>query len=200
MLLYDKVEVQHRYAHPHCSWQYRRSSANKLRFSHRLASPKCLAHGLNSCLKIDSMHQQVQSAGLDMTFLSDVVSVAFVSDLITWSSSDAVLSQLTDPAMGVYLCGAPLLDQQLVTFTCTAKTPVCIHICMQCVSICVGPDAGHSRGGKVSVLTASLDDRVTALCLLDPVDNTKCAAVLCNSASCVAVAFLFPSICCQFRQ
>lgn len=34
---------------------------------------------------------------------------------------------------------------------------------------------GHSRGGKVSVLTAALDDRVTALCLLDPVDNTKYA-------------------------
>lgn len=28
----------------------------------------------------------------------------------------------------------------------------------------------------MSVLTAALDERVTALCLLDPVDNTKCAA------------------------
>lgn len=35
--------------------------------------------------------------------------------------------------------------------------------------------AGHSRGGKVSVLTATLDPRVTACCLLDPVDNTKYA-------------------------
>ena len=35
--------------------------------------------------------------------------------------------------------------------------------------------AGHSRGGKVSVLTALMDERVSALCLLDPVDNTKYA-------------------------
>jgi hypothetical protein len=61
------------------------------------------------------VHRQVQSAGLDMTFLSDVVSVAFVSDLITWSTRDAILSQLTDPAMGVYLCGAPLPDHQFAT-------------------------------------------------------------------------------------
>mmetsp|Transcript_24282 Transcript_24282/g.33438 ORF Transcript_24282/g.33438 Transcript_24282/m.33438 type:complete len:409 (-) Transcript_24282:7-1233(-) len=31
---------------------------------------------------------------------------------------------------------------------------------------------GHSRGGKVSVLAASHDPRVVAVCLLDPVDNT----------------------------
>lgn len=31
---------------------------------------------------------------------------------------------------------------------------------------------GHSRGGKVSVLTALLDSRVKSLCLIDPVDNT----------------------------
>lgn len=40
-----------------------------------------------------------------MTFLSDVVSVAFLRDLITWTTTDAVLSQLTSPDQGVYLCG-----------------------------------------------------------------------------------------------
>ena len=34
---------------------------------------------------------------------------------------------------------------------------------------------GHSRGGKLSVLAAARDPRVTACCLLDPVDNTKYA-------------------------
>ena len=34
---------------------------------------------------------------------------------------------------------------------------------------------GHSRGGKLSVLAAARDPRVTAACLLDPVDNTKYA-------------------------
>lgn len=46
-----------------------------------------------------------QAGGLEMTFLSDVVSVAFLRDLITWTTTDAVLSQLTSPAQGVYLCG-----------------------------------------------------------------------------------------------
>ena len=31
---------------------------------------------------------------------------------------------------------------------------------------------GHSRGGKVSVLASLDDNRVMALCLIDPVDNT----------------------------
>ncbi|KAK9808325.1 hypothetical protein WJX73_001885 [Symbiochloris irregularis] len=31
---------------------------------------------------------------------------------------------------------------------------------------------GHSRGGKLSVLAAARDERVKAVCLLDPVDNT----------------------------
>ncbi len=31
---------------------------------------------------------------------------------------------------------------------------------------------GHSRGAKLSVLAAAADTRVTALCLIDPVDNT----------------------------
>lgn len=31
---------------------------------------------------------------------------------------------------------------------------------------------GHSRGGKVSVLAAAQDQRVKAVCLIDPVDNT----------------------------
>jgi pimeloyl-ACP methyl ester carboxylesterase len=31
---------------------------------------------------------------------------------------------------------------------------------------------GHSRGGKIAALTACQDSRVTALCLIDPVDNT----------------------------
>lgn len=31
---------------------------------------------------------------------------------------------------------------------------------------------GHSRGGKVSVLAAARDQRVKAVCLIDPVDNT----------------------------
>lgn len=84
------------------------------------------------------LYDKVESAGVEMTFLSDVVSVALVRDLITWTTTDAILSQLTSPELGVYLCG-------------------------------------HSRGGKVSVLTAALDERVTALCLLDPVDNTKYA-------------------------
>ena len=34
---------------------------------------------------------------------------------------------------------------------------------------------GHSRGGKLSVLAAARDPRITACCLLDPVDNTKYA-------------------------
>jgi hypothetical protein len=49
---------------------------------------------------------------VELTFLSDVVSVAFVRDLITWTTSDAILSQLTDPAIGVYLCGAHWLSLQ----------------------------------------------------------------------------------------
>lgn len=52
------------------------------------------------------MHPWLQSAGVEMTSLSDVVSVAFVRDLITWTTTDAILSQLTSPALGVYLCGA----------------------------------------------------------------------------------------------
>ena len=31
---------------------------------------------------------------------------------------------------------------------------------------------GHSRGGKISMLQATRDERVKAVCLLDPVDNT----------------------------
>eukprot|EP01025_Chloroclados_australasicus_P044781 TRINITY_DN4879_c0_g2_i1.p1 TRINITY_DN4879_c0_g2~~TRINITY_DN4879_c0_g2_i1.p1 ORF type:complete len:415 (-),score=41.51 TRINITY_DN4879_c0_g2_i1:105-1274(-) len=34
---------------------------------------------------------------------------------------------------------------------------------------------GHSRGGKLSVLAAVRDPRVYAVCLIDPVDNTKYA-------------------------
>lgn len=34
---------------------------------------------------------------------------------------------------------------------------------------------GHSRGAKLSVLAAAQDTRVSAVCLLDPVDNTKYA-------------------------
>ena len=48
---------------------------------------------------------QVESAGLEMSVLDDVVSVALVRDLITWSASDAILSKLTSPDQGVYLCG-----------------------------------------------------------------------------------------------
>jgi hypothetical protein len=79
-------------------------------------SPYHLAHELDSApLETDVDALQMQSAGVEMTFLSDVVSVAFVSDLITWSTRDAILSQLTDPAMGVYLCGAPLPERQFAT-------------------------------------------------------------------------------------
>jgi pimeloyl-ACP methyl ester carboxylesterase len=31
---------------------------------------------------------------------------------------------------------------------------------------------GHSRGGKIAALVACADERVAALCLMDPVDNT----------------------------
>ena len=72
----------------------------------------------------------MQSAGVEMTFLSDVVSVAFVSDLITWSTRDSILSQLTDPAMGVYLCGAPLPEHHLVTGHVQFASPLCSHICL----------------------------------------------------------------------
>ncbi|KAK9820264.1 hypothetical protein WJX72_008273 [[Myrmecia] bisecta] len=34
---------------------------------------------------------------------------------------------------------------------------------------------GHSRGGKLSILAAAADERVAAVCLLDPVDNTPWA-------------------------
>ena len=50
----------------------------------------------------------MQTSGLEMQFLSDVVSVAFVRDLISWTATDAVLSQLTSPTQGVFLCGAYL--------------------------------------------------------------------------------------------
>ena len=80
---------------------------------------------------MDSM----QSAGLDMSFLSDVVSVAFVSDLITWTTSDAILSQLTDPAMGVYLCGAPLPSTCYIH--AQVEDPlVQSHVLEMCVRIC----------------------------------------------------------------
>lgn len=59
-------------------------------------------------LQVGSRLLVVQSAGVEMTFLSDVVSVAFVRDLITWTTTDAILSQLTSPVdLGVYLCGEP---------------------------------------------------------------------------------------------
>jgi len=84
------------------------------------------------------LYDKVEVSSLEMNFLTDVVSVNFVRDLIDWTCTDGCLSQLTSPDQGVYLIG-------------------------------------HSRGGKVSVLTAVLDRRVTALCLLDPVDVTKYA-------------------------
>ncbi|GAQ77704.1 Hypothetical protein KFL_000020650 [Klebsormidium nitens] len=45
---------------------------------------------------------------------------------------------------------------------------------------------GHSRGGKISVLAAAQDQRVAALCLLDPVDNTVYAPLAPGYPSAVA--------------
>lgn len=84
------------------------------------------------------LYDKLEAPTLEMKFLTDAVCVSFVQDLISWSTTHAVLKQLVDLNEGVML-------------------------------------VGHSRGAKVSVLAAVLDDRVTQLCLLDPVDNTKYA-------------------------
>lgn len=46
-----------------------------------------------------------QVSSLEMNFLTDVVSVNFVRDLIDWTCTDGCLSQLTSPDQGVYLIG-----------------------------------------------------------------------------------------------
>ncbi|OUS44292.1 putative submergence induced protein 2 [Ostreococcus tauri] len=52
---------------------------------------------------------------------------------------------------------------------------------------------GHSRGGKISMLQATRDDRVKAVCLLDPVDNTVYAPIAPGYPSSLAVMEANPS-------
>jgi len=52
---------------------------------------------------------------------------------------------------------------------------------------------GHSRGGKISMLQATRDDRVKAVCLLDPVDNTVYAPLGVGYPSALAAMKVNPS-------
>lgn len=52
---------------------------------------------------------------------------------------------------------------------------------------------GHSRGGKISMLQATRDERVKAVCLLDPVDNTIYAPLGVGYPSALAAMKLNPS-------
>ena len=52
---------------------------------------------------------------------------------------------------------------------------------------------GHSRGGKISMLQATRDDRVKAVCLLDPVDNTVYAPIAPGYPSSLAAMMANPA-------
>ena len=71
--------------------------------------------------------------------------------------------------------------------TCRAIIDLCIHDPR--VKPHVDPNnillAGHSRGGKLSVLVAARDRRVRAVALIDPVDNT----IGSPSGACLPVCF-----------
>ena len=83
--------------------------------------------------------------------LDDVVSTSVIREIIDWASINPLMQRISDTE-AVYLIGTTLV------FLAGHESSNCT--------------VGHSRGGKLSVLTAASDQRVRSLCLIDPVDNT----------------------------
>lgn len=70
-----------------------------------------------------------QVPSFDMKFLTDDVSVSFVRDLIDWSTTHAVLTQLVDPNEGVFLVGTTdLLVRRLSFFSRRMSIRLCFHV------------------------------------------------------------------------
>ena len=130
VLLYDKVEVcgsggsrgEGEGSHNHCPSQLAlgslqpegslsAESASLRQLSSQTAASPIGARGRSCtcahspCWTQEGPPARLQVSSLEMNFLTDVVSVSFVRDLIDWSSTHACLSRLTSPSRGVYLVG-----------------------------------------------------------------------------------------------
>ncbi|KXZ49234.1 hypothetical protein GPECTOR_22g826 [Gonium pectorale] len=88
--------------------------------------------------------------------------MSYANDLASWGLAVALydLPEIVDDMVMVSTLGS-ILD------TCTRDPRVSPHVDARAILL-----AGHSRGGKLSVLTAASDPRVKGLALLDPVDVT----------------------------
>jgi len=88
---------------------------------------------------------------------------SYAQDLASWGYVAVLydISEIMDDAQTVSAISSMIN-------TCLADPQIAPCVDVNCILL-----AGHSRGGKLSVLTAARDSRIKGLALFDPVNNTE---------------------------